>query len=173
MPSRALGAATAGEGPIVVNPSAHARSGIVQVDLAQEEVPAGAQLLRRRPAERTMLVADAAIATITVAELEYVPRITSFWLERVDSREVLITVERQEDGTLVTPSIRAELAELRQRYAGEELRVQITTPPGVRVLARATDVPGYGWQPALSECRAKRPKPSSRSPTKRCRWRTA
>ena len=45
--------------------------------------------------------------------------------------EVLITVERQEDGTLVTPSIRAELAELRQRYAGEELRVQITTPPGV------------------------------------------
>ncbi len=27
--------------------------------------------------------------------------------------------------------------------------MQVTTPPGVRVLARATDVPGYGWQPAL------------------------
>ncbi len=85
----AHGAATAGDGPIVVNPSAHTRSGIVQIDLAQEEVPDGTQLLRRRPAERTLLVADAAIATITVAELEYVPRITSFRLERADSGEVL------------------------------------------------------------------------------------
>ena len=93
------------------------------------------------------MVEDAAIevATVMVAELEYVRNVRSFTVLATDGTE-LIHVGREPAGTLVTPPIRQQLAELRAERAGEQVSVRVTTPPAVTVLAHVAGVAGYGWQ---------------------------
>jgi hypothetical protein len=85
------------------------------------------------------------IATVTVAELEYVRNILSFTIVAADGTE-LVTVAREAAGTLVTPPIRQQLADLRAARAGEQVSVRVTTPPALTVLAHVADVAGFGWQ---------------------------
>ena len=143
---RALAATVPGDGPVLVNPSARTRGGVVEVRLPGATVPPGCQLVSERAPER-ILIDDAPIeiATVTVAELEYVRGIRSFTVEDLDGME-LIHVEREPAGTLVTPPVRAELASLRSQRAGQRARVRVTNRPAVTVLARVDDVPGYGWR---------------------------
>lgn len=141
-----LGATIAGTGPVVVNPSARTRSGIVELRLPGDTVPEGCQLLSSRPAERVLLDATPVdIATIMVSELEYLRGILSFTVEAADGHE-LLRVEREEAGTLVTPPVRTMLAAIRELRAGEHVTVRVTNRPALTVLARVADVPGYGWQ---------------------------
>jgi hypothetical protein len=60
--------------------------------------------------------------------------------------EELLSVAREAAGTLVTPPVRAQLAELRAHRAGEQVTVRVTTPPALTVLAHVDDVPGFGWR---------------------------
>jgi alpha-mannosidase len=144
----ALGATIGVDGytPVIVNPSSRTRGGVVELRLRGEEVPAGTQLVSERLAE-WMMVEGAAIevATVMVAELEYIRNILSFTVLGADGSE-LITVTREPAGTLVTPPIRQQLADLRAERAGEAVSVRVTTPPAITVLAHVGDVAGYGWQ---------------------------
>jgi hypothetical protein len=144
----ALGATVAVDGrtPVIVNPSARTRCGMVELRLRGADVPAGTQLVSQRLAEWNM-VEDTAIevATVMVAELEYVRNVESFTVLSPDGTE-LIRVVREPAGTLVTPPIRQQLADLRSERAGEQVTVRVTTPPAITVLAHVADVPGYGWQ---------------------------
>jgi hypothetical protein len=143
---RALGASITGDAPVIVNPSARARGGLVELRLRGDAVPPGSQLVSERPADRVLMEdAPVEIATVTVAELEYVRGIRSFTIETKDGNE-LIHVEREEAGTLVTPPVRAELKAIRAQRAGQSVRVRVTNRPAVTVLARVEDVPGYGWR---------------------------
>lgn len=142
----ALGQSVAGEGPVVVNPSARRRGGVVELRLRGAEVPDGCQLVSARPAERILMDATpVAIATIMVSELEYARGILSFTVEADDGTE-LLHVEREEAGTLVTPPVRRALSQIRRERAGESVRVRVTNRPAVTVLARVDDVDGFGWQ---------------------------
>ncbi len=142
----ALGATVSGTGPVVVNPSARTRSGIVELRLPGAEVPDGCQLVSERPAERLLMDdTPVAVATVMVSELEYVRAILSFTVEAVDGTE-LLHVEREKAGTLVTPPVRRELAAIREARAGETVRVRVTNKPAVTVLAHVDAVPGFGWQ---------------------------
>ncbi len=144
----ALGATVPVDGrtPVVVNPTARARSGVVELRLRGDAAPAGTQLVSQRLAEWPM-VEDTVVevATVMVAELEYVRNVGSFTVLAADGTE-LLRVVREPAGTLVTPPIRQQLAELRGERAGERVSVRVTTPPAVTVLAHVSDVPGYGWQ---------------------------
>jgi alpha-mannosidase len=144
----ALGATVPVDGrtPVVVNPSSRTRGGVVELRLRGADIPEGTQLVSQRLADWTM-VEDAAIevATVMVAELEYVRNVGSFTVLAADGTE-LIRVTREPAGTLVTPPIRQQLADLRSERAGELVSVRVTTPPAVTVLARVGDVPGFGWQ---------------------------
>jgi len=142
----ALGARVAGTGPVVVNPSARTRGGVVELRLPGTEVPEGCQLVSERPAERLLMDdTPVAVATVMVSELEYVRGILSFTVEAADGTE-LLHVEREEAGTLVTPPVRRDLTALRRERAGETVRVRVTNKPALTVLARVDDVAGYGWQ---------------------------
>jgi mannosylglycerate hydrolase len=142
----ALGATIAGDGPVVVNPSARTRGGLVELRLKGGAVPAGCQVLSQRPAERVLMDdTPVEVATVTVAELEYVRGILSFTLVTPDGTE-LLHVEREEAGALVTPPVRAALAAIRRERPGQQVRVHVTNRPAVTVLARVDDVPGYGWR---------------------------
>ena len=131
---------------MIVNPSARTRGGTVEIRLPGTDVPDGCQLVSERPAER-MLLDDTAVevATVMVAELEYVRNILSFTIDDADGDE-LLHVEREDAGTLVTPPVRRALAAVRDARAGENVRVRVTNNPAVTVLAHVADVAGYGWQ---------------------------
>ena len=141
-----LGATIAGPGPVVVNPSARTRSGVVELRLPGADVPAGCQVVSTRPAERVLMDATPVdIATVMVSELEYVRGILSFTVDAADGTE-LLRVEREEAGTLVTPPVRRALAAIRAERPGEQVRVRVTNRPALTVLAHVADVAGYGWQ---------------------------
>ncbi|HEX4868590.1 MAG TPA: hypothetical protein VFV32_13335 [Acidimicrobiales bacterium] len=144
----ALGATVAVDGrtPVVVNPTARTRGGVVELRLPGDAVPNGCQLVAARPAQRVLLE-DAAVevATVMVAELEYLQGILSFTVETPDAQP-LLTVARDESGALVTPPARRALQAIREERPGEHVRVRITNRPAVTVLAPMAAVPGYGWQ---------------------------
>jgi hypothetical protein len=143
---QALGATVTGDGPLVVNPSARTRGGIVELRLPGSAVPAGCQLVSERPAERIVLDATPIdTATVMVAEMEHVRGIRSFTIEEPDGYE-LLHVEREEGGTLITPPVRATLAALRAARGPELAQVRVTNRPALTVLARVDDVPGFGWR---------------------------
>ncbi len=138
----ALGSSIGGTGPVVVNPSARARGGLVEIRLPGDEAPPGTQMLRARPAERTLLeVDDVRVAAVMVAELEYVRSIEAMRIEDATGT-VLVSAERDE-GTLITPARRVQLRAL--EHDGP-VRIVISQPPRCTVLARVEDVLGYGWQ---------------------------
>jgi mannosylglycerate hydrolase len=143
----ALGATVPVDGytPVIVNPSHRTRGGVVELRLRGAEVPPGTQLVSERLAEWTM-VGDTAIevATVMVAELEYIRNVESFTVLGADGEE-LIHVVREPAGTLVTPPIRRQLGQLRAARAGELVSVRVTTPPALTVLAHVAEVAGYGW----------------------------
>jgi mannosylglycerate hydrolase len=144
----ALGATVPVDGhtPVLVNPSARTRGGVVELRLPGVEVPAGCQLVSERPAERVLLDRTAIeVATVMVSELEYLRNVLSFTIDGPDDRE-LIRVEREEAGTLVTPPIRKALAELRVAHPGELVRVRITNHPAITVVAPVDEVAGFGWR---------------------------
>ncbi|MDP1819736.1 MAG: glycoside hydrolase family 38 C-terminal domain-containing protein [Acidimicrobiales bacterium] len=143
---RALAATIEGDQAVIVNPSARTRGGLVELRLPGPSVPHGCQLVAERAAERVLIEeTPVSVATVTVAELEYLRSILSFTIETLDDKELLY-VEREEAGTLVTPPVRAELARLREQHAGQQVRIRVTNRPAVTVLARVEDVPGYGWR---------------------------
>jgi alpha-mannosidase len=144
----ALGATVGVDGytPVIVNPSQRTRGGLVELRLRGSEAPPGTQLVSQRLGEWD-LVDDAAIevATVMVAELEYVRNIGSFTVLGSDGSE-LISVTREPAGTLVTPLVRRQLADLRAERSGQRVGVRVTTPPALTVLAHVDCVSGFGWQ---------------------------
>src|SRR3546814_14018160 len=79
-----------------------------------------------------------------VSELEYIRSIHAFTVEAPDGT-VLLRVDREPAGTLVTPPVRASLAAIRDDHSGELVLVRVTSDPAVTVLAHVADVAGYGW----------------------------
>ncbi len=131
--------------PVIVNPSARDRRGVVELRLPGDELPDGCQLVGATPAERVLLESSPVeAATIMVSELEYLRHVSSFTIETLDGDE-LVRVDREAAGTLVTPLVRADLAAIRAARAGRSVRVLVRSEPSVDVLAVAPPVAGYGW----------------------------
>src|SRR3546814_14044629 len=80
-----------------------------------------------------------------VGELEYIRSIHAFTVEAPDGT-VLLRVDREPAGTLVTPPVRASLAAIRDDHSGELVLVRVTSDPAVTVLAHVADVARYGWE---------------------------
>ena len=141
---RRLGAAVDHDGPVVVNPSARPRSGVVALTLAAEEPPAGTQVLRRRRAEKVLLEGPAALVVPAAEEVEWDGSVQAYWLETADG-EVLVSGERS-GGALVTPAARAALAALLDDGSTiADVRLRVRRDPLVTVLAYVPEVPGFGW----------------------------
>lgn len=137
---RGLGAAVPHDGPVVVNPSARPRSGLVEVTLAGEVAPPGTQAVRVRSADKVLLEGPVALVVPAAEEVEWDRSILAFWLETLEG-EVLVSGERS-GGALVTSAERAALAAV--DHPGD-VRLRVLRDPIVTVLAHVADVPGYGW----------------------------
>ncbi|HET6953867.1 MAG TPA: glycoside hydrolase family 38 C-terminal domain-containing protein [Acidimicrobiales bacterium] len=138
----ALAARVDHDGPVVVNPTARRRGGIVELTLAGSEAPAGTQLVRARAAEAVLHQGPPAIVLPAVEELDWLPGITAFWLEAEDGT-VLLSGRREGAAQMVTAEVRAALAGL---HDTGHLRIRVRQPAEVTVLAPVAEVPGFGWR---------------------------
>jgi mannosylglycerate hydrolase len=130
------------DGPVVVNPTGATRGGVVELTLPGTEAPPGTQLLRTRRADSVMHRGPAAIVLPAAQEVDWVPGLTAFSLERPDGT-VLVAGQRAGTGQMVTSDVRGAIAAVED---DGELLLRVRQEPGVTVLAAVDDVPGLGWR---------------------------
>ncbi|HEX6417219.1 MAG TPA: glycoside hydrolase family 38 C-terminal domain-containing protein [Acidimicrobiales bacterium] len=138
----ALAARVDHDGPVVVNPTARPRGGVVRLTLPGTEAPPGTQLVRARPAEAVLHQGPAEIVVPAAEEVDWLPGVSAFWLETLDGT-VLVSGERQGTGQMVTADVRGRLEAL---HATGPLRLRVRRPAEVTVLAPVAEVPGFGWR---------------------------
>jgi mannosylglycerate hydrolase len=142
---RALGRRIAHDGPVVVNPSARPRSGIVELTLdAAGPPPAGTQLLSSRPAEDVILEGPVSLVVPAAEELNWDRRIQAFTLETADGdgEETTLVAAERRGGALITSQTREVLGRVDHPGA---VRLRIIQQPSMTLLAPVPELPGYGW----------------------------
>jgi alpha-mannosidase len=142
----ALGDSVAGDAPVIANPSARTRSGLVEIVVPGTGERPGTQILNERTAERVVTELDlGTMAAVVVRELKHNRRIEAIALESVETGEELWRAERETDGSMLTAGTRAELDALAASGSGQ-VRIRVRTQPTQKLLVRAPGIPGYGWQ---------------------------
>jgi hypothetical protein len=141
-PARAAVGAGHVSGPLIVNPTARPRGGVVRLTLPIAVAPPGTQLLRSRPAESVVLEGPPEQVVPAAEELEWARTITGFSLESAGGEE-LVSAQREGTGSLVSPDTRVALAGL--AHPGP-LRLRVRQPAQVTVLAYVNEVAGFGWR---------------------------
>ncbi len=130
------------DGPVIVNPTARPRRGVVTLVLPGTDAPPGTQLLRARPGESVLHEGPPEIVVPATEEVDWVPVISAFSLETLDGA-VLVASQREGTGQMVTADVRARLEAL---HDTGPLRLKVRTPAQVTVLAPVAQVPGFGWR---------------------------
>jgi hypothetical protein len=155
---RALGDQAGTSGAVVVNPAAHTRSGVIELELPGTGEAPGLQVLAETPTEQVLhRVGMAEAATIVERELDIHPELVSLTLDETgDSVVVTLTAGERlleappaEAGTVVD-----RLRHLAGRRPDAPVRVDLVRPPRRRALVATGPVAGFGWK-------AWRPVPSS------------
>jgi hypothetical protein len=148
------GVATAGRGPVVVNPSPRDRVGVVELVLPGEATadPAGCQILDVTPAgvgERRGRGADLGRLLGELAAGGWLQSAGRAADARIDEDERGLVVTLREDASAEPdPSVAPTVAEAWARAgAGRDrpLTVRVERAASHRVAARVGPVPGYGW----------------------------
>ncbi len=147
----ALAARLQGNQPVLVNPSARPRSGIVTVQIPGNDVHPGTQVLRQRRTELDMppMPIDGSVPVV-VRELKYNLLVEAIALVSRATGETLWRAERGSDGELLSGDVRADLDQMTATIT-EEVIVRVTRPAAQTLLVRTGDVAGYGyrgWDPA-------------------------
>ncbi len=139
-------------GPTVLNPSARARAGVVELVVpADGPAPANVQVLSERSGLPGSMVLDADTVRTVLGMLQG-PRISDdAWVHE-------IRIDDTEDGIDVTVSVGTEekqgvpIAEAKQdvytRLGARPdavVRVSMDQPSTRKIVARTVEVPGYGW----------------------------
>jgi mannosylglycerate hydrolase len=140
-------------GNYVLNPVQRARSGVVELVVGAAEPPGGdVQIVSERAGLPGSMVLDANTVRTVLGMLQGPKIDNDAWVHR-------ITVEEDEEGISITVAIGAEerpnvlISEAKQdiytRLGARPdavIRVNLDQPPIRRIVARVTDVPGYGWR---------------------------
>jgi hypothetical protein len=152
---RALNAAArsmATEGNVVVNPSAHARSGVVEVILPHDEAVPGGQVTYRRQPGRTAAreLNGSGLASYLgsirgqrLGEHTYVTGIDSN--EEGHVIEVTLRTSHKPLAASAIETARRQLYELIGARPNARFAVSLDRPPLQKVLVPMAGVPGYGW----------------------------
>jgi alpha-mannosidase len=155
----ALARSLADAGPAVVNPSHRPRSGIVEMVVAGDDLPPDTQALPEEPGAFGIprglgaLTLDATTVRTILGMLPAGSQIDAHtWIQGVAVEEdeigIDITIEFGSEERYDVPiaSIKQDLYTRLGARPESPVRIRIDQPPIRRVLARVTDVPGFGWQ---------------------------
>lgn len=162
--ARALGdlaASMATPGTVVVNPSAHARSGQVELVVTGTEPPPGTQLIDEPPGAFGIprglgpLLLDAGTVRTILGLLPDGNRVDDHtWISGVTVTEddaglsVAVALGPDERPGFDARGVRQDLAARLAARPGATVRIELDQPPLQRVLARVGPVDGFGWAPA-------------------------
>ena len=143
----ALGASVAGDGPVLVNPSPRARTGLATVVVPGFDAVPGAQVLHRWDPEVVLTDLDLGVsAPVIIRELNYNAHIRAVTLESAETGEELWRTERNGVGELFPTEAREELEAAVASAPPGLVRIRIRRDPAQRLLVRVGEVPGYGWR---------------------------
>jgi hypothetical protein len=147
-------------GPVALNAVARRRSGVVEIVVAGDEVPEGAQALPEEPGAFGIprglgpLTLDAATVRTILGMLPGGAQIdTHTWIQdvRVEEDEsgidITIAFGSEERFDVPIASIKQDLYTRLGARPDSVVRIRIDQPPIRRVLVRTEDVPGFGWAP--------------------------
>ena len=148
-------------GPTAVNASARVRSGLVEMVVAGEEVPADTQALPEEagafgiPRGLGPLTLDAGTVKTILGMLPSGSQIDAHtWIQGVGVEEdesgidITISFGSEERFDVPLASIKQDLYTRLGARPDSVVRIKIDQPPIRRVLARVADVPGFGWRPS-------------------------
>ncbi len=147
-------------GPVAVNPTSHARSGVVEIAVPGEDVPVGAQGLPEEPGVFGIprglgaLTLDAATVRTILGMLPGGAQIDAHtWIQdvRVDEDEsgidITIAFGGEERFDVSISSIKQDLYTRLGARPDAVVRIRLDQPALRRVLVRTDPVPGFGWAP--------------------------
>ncbi len=153
----ALSRSLAEAGPTVVNPSARARSGLVEFVVTGEEVPDVGQALPEEPGAFGIprglgpLTLDAATVRTILGMMPNGSQVDAHtWIQDVRVEEddaaidITIAFGNEERFDVPIASIKQDLYTRLGARPDATVRIRIDQPPVRRVLVRVADVPGFG-----------------------------
>ncbi len=152
---KALGSSMAGSGPVVLNPIARNRGGLVEIVVDDDTPVPGTQVLRARPGgsteARRMRPSDVAsfLGQIRGQRLSDNFFVTALEIADGvdgDDDEIVVTLDTTPKAGSTIEETRRELYARLGEGGREWFRLRMIRPPMQRYLARVGDVPGYGWQ---------------------------
>ncbi len=148
----ALAASMSSPGPVVVNPSARDRSGMVEVVVPAEGEPGpDMQVLSERPGLPGSITLDGATVRSMLGMMQgaridddsYVTDVTL--AEDETGLDLTIVIGSQSRDGVPVEEVKRELFTRLTARPDTEVRLVINQPPVRRIVARQGSVPGYGW----------------------------
>jgi alpha-mannosidase len=149
---KALGRSMADEGTVVVNPSARARGGLVEIILPGQGPVEGAQLLAERPhslGDMTMSAADLSgiLGSIRSQQLDEDTYVNAIDVDETDDGiDIVLHADSRLRGNLLVEEIKRDLYARAGARPDATVRIRIEQPASRRILTRVDAVPGFGWQ---------------------------
>ena len=149
---RAAGASMAAAGPVVINPSARPRRGVVEVGLAGDQAVAGAQVVETVAAgamavEGTGADFEALLGRLAGAGFRSDADYRSVDLAADDAGVVADIVQaRGRPGGADVGAVMAEVEAQAVAHRDRPLRIRVQRQAWQRVAVYVDDVPGFGWK---------------------------
>ncbi|MDP1794465.1 MAG: glycoside hydrolase family 38 C-terminal domain-containing protein [Acidimicrobiales bacterium] len=149
---RALAAQCPSAGAVIVNPSQRTRSGLVELEVPGEGPVPGAQIINERPAVRGEVTfnADAlgtALETLRSYRIDDETYINGIDIDETDDMlEINLRAEPYLQDWTELDTVKADIAARVQRLPERPITMRITQRPTRRVVTRAENVLGFGWQ---------------------------
>ena len=149
---KAFARSLADPGPSVLNPSARTRSGVVELVVAADgPAPDTVQVLSERAGLPGSMLLDANTVRTMLGMLQG-PRISDdAWIHDVriadteEGLDITIAVGTEEKPNVPIAEAKQEVFTKLGARPDMSVRVAMDQPATRRILARAADVPGYGW----------------------------
>ncbi len=143
---RRIGTAAGGDGPVIVNPSARVRHGVVELTLDGDEPPAGAQVQRDLPGRRRVDSGSRAnLGEVVNRVLDRDADATDVEITD-DGSEVTVVVGTGTGGLVDRAAVRARVAQVMAAGAPDSAAtVWRDGPTAAQVLLR-TAVDGFSWR---------------------------
>ncbi len=145
----ALGANLQRHGPVALNPSARTRSGLVTITVDADAAGEHGQVIGQRGGEQLLWSLPAENAAAVLHEvIEWTRDLYHVDVERQDDGSVDVRAYASPGAPrLVTQPIKARIDQLAASNPKSTFRYHLHEPARTVMLARVTDVPGFGWRP--------------------------
>ncbi len=147
-----LAESMAAPGPVVVNASARARSGIVELIVSGDPIDGACeQVLSSRASLPGTITLDASSVSSVLGLLQGTRISDDAWIHGVDIDEddtgidVTVAVGTTELPGIALDALKDNLAARLAERPDAVVRVRLDQPPIRQIVARVTDVPGLGW----------------------------